>query len=115
MNTFYGRGDVPIGVCHSGVTAHQGNFNQLAQRDEIYPHDRPTWDLTSVLHAVRPDRSYFDLSPRGRVSIMEDGQSTFIEDANGRDRYLIVREEQKGRTLEAQVPLSSQPSGVAVG
>src|SRR5664279_3155543 len=26
------------------------------------PHERPTWDLTSVLYAVRPDRGYFGLS-----------------------------------------------------
>ena len=34
-------------------------------------HDRPTWDLTSVLHAVRPDRGYFDLSTPGSVSFGE--------------------------------------------
>ena len=27
------------------------------------PHNRPTWDLTSVLQAVQPDRGYFELSP----------------------------------------------------
>ena len=26
------------------------------------PHNRPTWDLTSVLYAVLPDRGYFDVS-----------------------------------------------------
>jgi purine nucleosidase len=26
------------------------------------PHNRPTWDLRSVLQAVRPDRAYFSLS-----------------------------------------------------
>lgn len=73
------------------------------------PHDRPTWDLTSVLYAVRPERGYFDVSPRGRVSVADDGQTTFVDDVDGRDRYLIVRDEQKGRTLEALVQLSSQP------
>ena len=33
------------------------------------PHNRPTWDLTSVLYAVLPDRGYFDLSPRGTVTV----------------------------------------------
>ena len=28
------------------------------------PHNRPTWDLTSVLDAVLGDRGYFDVSPR---------------------------------------------------
>ncbi len=27
------------------------------------PYDRPTWDLTAVLFAVRPDDGYFSLSP----------------------------------------------------
>ncbi len=73
------------------------------------PHNRPTWDLTSVLHAIRPDRGYFDLSPAGRVSVADDGLTTFEESADGRDRYLVLRDEQKGRTTEALVQLSSQP------
>ncbi|MEZ6123086.1 MAG: nucleoside hydrolase [Planctomycetaceae bacterium] len=43
INTFYGRGDVPIGVCRSGVTPEAGNFNVLADtKDESqlrYAHD----------------------------------------------------------------------------
>jgi purine nucleosidase len=84
----------------------------LAEAYTLYnppPHNRPTWDLTSVLHAIRPNRSYFDVSPRGRVSIADDGLTTFEEDSSGRDRYLIIRDEQKGRTTEALVQLSSQP------
>ncbi|WP_390881373.1 nucleoside hydrolase [Thalassoroseus pseudoceratinae] len=73
------------------------------------PHDRPTWDLTSVLHAVRPEHQYFDLSATGRVHVADDGLTTFEESSNGRDRYLILREEQKGRAREALVQLSSQP------
>ena len=41
------------------------------------PYDRPTWDLTSALYAVRPGRQYFALSPAGRVSVDEDGQTRF--------------------------------------
>lgn len=73
------------------------------------PHDRPTWDLTSVLQAVRPDHNYFDLSATGRVHVADDGLTTFEESASGRDRYLILTEEQKGRASEALVQLSSQP------
>ena len=84
----------------------------LAEAYTLYippPHDRPTWDLTSVLHAIRPDRGYFDLSPSGRVSIADNGLTTFEEDSGGRDRHLIIRDDQKGRTTEALVQLSSQP------
>lgn len=73
------------------------------------PHDRPTWDLTSVLYAVRPDGNYFDLSPAGKVSVADDGLTTFEASEGGRDRYLIIEEADKPRVSEALVLLSSQP------
>lgn len=73
------------------------------------PHDRPTWDLTSVLHAVRPDRGYFDLSARGKVTIDEKGLTHFAPDEAGRDRYLILDPQQRARATEALVQLTSQP------
>jgi hypothetical protein len=73
------------------------------------PHNRPTWDLTAVLHAVLGDRGYFDLSPRGKVSVAADGSSRFEESTSGLHSYLILRPEQKPRVLEALVQLSSQP------
>ncbi|MEO1530498.1 MAG: nucleoside hydrolase, partial [Planctomycetota bacterium] len=73
------------------------------------PHDRPTWDLTSVLHAVRPGQGYFKLSPAGNVAVADDGLTTFTAESNGRDKYLIVTDEMKPRTMEALVQLSSQP------
>lgn len=73
------------------------------------PHDRPTWDLTSVLYAVRPHRGYFDLSPTGTVSVADDGLTTFQPSGRGRDRYLIITPEHRIRTTEALVQLSSQP------
>ena len=84
----------------------------LAEAYTLYmppPHDRPTWDLTSVLQAVRPDRDYFAVSPAGKVSLDDDGLTTFTESPGGRDRYLILRDDQKGRAREALVQLSSQP------
>jgi hypothetical protein len=77
------------------------------------PHDRPTWDLTSVLYAVHPDRGYLDLSPPGTVTVAPDGSTRFDADPAGRDRYLIVRPEQKTRTTEAFVQLVSQPPRTA--
>jgi hypothetical protein len=73
------------------------------------PHNRPTWDLTSVLHAVQPDRDYFDLSPAGKVTIGRDGFSRFDADPAGKHRFLVLRPEQQQRVLEALVQLSSQP------
>ena len=72
------------------------------------PHDRPTWDLTSVLHAVRPDRGYFRLSEPGTVAIDERGVTTFTA-GGARDRYLIVDKAAAPKALEAMVQLASQP------
>lgn len=73
------------------------------------PHERPTWDLTSVLYAVYPDRGYFDLSPPGTVVVEMDGSTRFSPDANGRHRYLVLAPDRRGRVLEAFVQLCSQP------
>lgn len=73
------------------------------------PHCRPTWDLTSVLYAVWPDRGYFGLSGEGTVSVADDGVTTFAPAAGGGHRYLTVTPEQITRTTEAFVQLCSQP------
>ncbi len=73
------------------------------------PHERPTWDLTAALYAVRPDRAYFDLSPPGRVTVEADGFTRFKPDAKGRDRFLKLNSTQLARTREALVELVSQP------
>lgn len=71
-------------------------------------HDRPNWDLTSVLHAVRPD-GYFDLSAAGTVSVADDSYTSFEEQSEGRDRYLVMSKEQAVRVREALRQLVSQP------
>ena len=73
------------------------------------PHNRPTWDLTSVLYAVSPDRGYFDLSPPGRIVVEADGFTKFEPEVDGRHRYLKLSSQQQPRVLEALVQLSSQP------
>jgi len=73
------------------------------------PHNRPTWDLTSVLYAVRPGRNYFGISAAGRVRVADDGLTTFENDEQGQHRYLILNEQQRVRSTEALVQLSSQP------
>ena len=50
------------------------------------PHNRPTWDLTSVLYAVFPDRGYFDLSPAGRCDVEADGYTRWEARDDGRHR-----------------------------
>jgi len=72
-------------------------------------NDQPTYDLTSVLYAVRPERGYFDLSPPGRIVVEDDGTTSFREEAGGLHRYLIVDAIQIARVREAQEWLCSQP------
>jgi inosine-uridine nucleoside N-ribohydrolase len=73
------------------------------------PYDRPTWDLTAVLYAVRPDDGYFSLSPPGTITVSPDGGSHFDVSAGGNHRYLVLTNEQRARTLEAMILLASQP------
>ena len=90
------------------IVAH----HPLAEAYKLYdrmPYDRPTWDLTSVLYAVRPDRGYFDLSPPGRVQVDGDGVTVFEPNPAGQHRFLILRPEERLRVQEALVQLASQP------
>ena len=75
------------------------------------PHDRPTWDPTSVLYAVYPDRGYFDLSPAGNVVVDDDAGTVFrpTKDGKGRHRFLVMSAEQTERVREAIVQLCVEP------
>ncbi len=75
-----------------------------------FPYDRETWDLTSVLYAVRPDSGYFDLSAPGNVVVDAKGFTKHLPAPGGRHRYLIVNELQRARILEAMIWLASQPA-----
>lgn len=84
-------------------------------RYEPPPHDRPTWDLTAVLAALRPDGGYFTLSPSGRVDVESDGFTRFDADpkGQGRDRFLTMTPQQAERVREAFVWLTSTPPAPA--
>lgn len=73
------------------------------------PHNRPTWDLTSVLYAVFPDRGFFGLSASGSVSVSDKGTTRFTPDEKGTCRYLTLDEPQVIRVMEALVQLCSEP------
>ena len=73
------------------------------------PHNRPTWDLTSVLFAVLDDREYFDISPPGKVTV----EPTASRDTSQSQKEITATSSSgpsKSRAvLEALVQLSSQP------
>lgn len=84
----------------------------LAEAYQLYmptPHERPTWDLTSVLWAVRPDRGYFGLSPRGRATVDDRGKTHFAESADGNHYFLTVDDRQILRVKETLALLASEP------
>ena len=74
------------------------------------PYDRPTWDPTAALYAVRAGHGYFGLSAPGRILVDDAGRTTFEAAPGGQHRYLIVNELQKARALEAMVQLATQPA-----
>ncbi len=74
-----------------------------------HPHDRPTWDLAAVLYAVLPDRGYFSLSPKGYVTVDDEGRTDFSPNPKGNDRYQIMNAAQTEKVREAFVQLCSEP------
>ena len=73
------------------------------------PYDRPTWDLTTVLYDLRPDRGYFGVSPPGDVLVSATGTTSFQPNPQGKRYLLKVDPIQAARVREACVWLSSQP------
>jgi len=81
-----------------------------AYRDyQKFPYDRPTWDITAALYAVRPGRGYFSLSAPGTIQVDDKGSTTLTPSPTGRHRYLTMNDTQRARALEAMILLSSQP------
>jgi inosine-uridine nucleoside N-ribohydrolase len=99
------------------ATSIEHDFNYVAHHPlkeayELYmqmPYDRPTWDLTSVLYAVRPNRDYFGISEGGEISIVDGGITNFKPGGHSRHRIMTVTPEQIARVREALILLSSQP------
>lgn len=83
----------------------------IAEAYRLYnppPHDRPTWDLTSVLHAIRPNDNHFGLSEPGQVTITADGQTTFTPTPNGTHRLLTLSSDQITRARQTFVDLATK-------
>ena len=72
------------------------------------PYDRPTWDLTAVLEAVRPQHGYFDLSEPGSVTVESNGVTRFAA-GKGDRQYLRLEPSKHAQILEALTLLASQP------
>lgn len=94
------------------VAAAYRYVDPIYRKKETTPgvlHDHATYDLTSVLYAIRPDEGYFDLAAPGQISIAPNGSSRFVERAGGYHRYLTMNDAQRARALEAMSLLASEP------
>jgi inosine-uridine nucleoside N-ribohydrolase len=67
-----------------------------------------TWDLTAVLHAVRPAGGYFRLSGPGTIQVDENDVTTLRSDPHGRHRYAILDPENRDRVRDALVDLAGR-------
>jgi inosine-uridine nucleoside N-ribohydrolase len=70
------------------------------------PYDRPMWDPTAVLYALRP--ASFSTSPPGLISVDAQGRTHFTAAANGKHRYLILAGDQGPRALRLMIELASR-------
>lgn len=71
------------------------------------PYDAPTWDMTSVLYAVRPQEGYFKLSDPGMIRVLDDGRTKFTAAPEGKHRYLILDPAQKERIIKTYTEIAS--------
>ena len=72
------------------------------------PYDRPSWDLTAVLEAVRPAHGYFGRSEPGAVRVESNGATSFTA-GQGDRRYLRLDPSRRAEILEVLELLASQP------
>jgi inosine-uridine nucleoside N-ribohydrolase len=72
------------------------------------PYNRPTWDLTAALEAVRPDRGYFTTSQTGSVAVESNGATRFTP-GQGDRQYLRLDPSKRTEILEVLALLASEP------
>ncbi len=63
-------------------------YAKMLNRGKSDRHDRPSWDLASVLYVFEPE--LFDVSDRVAVSIDNKGRSTYAPDKSGKCRFLKI-------------------------
>lgn len=72
------------------------------------PYNRPTWDLTAALEAVRPGHGYFSLSEPGAVFVEPTGATRFVP-GKGDRQYLRLDPAKRAEILAVLTLLASQP------
>lgn len=76
------------------------------------PYDAPSWAMSAVLYAVRPQENYFRVSEPGMVAVLDDGRTRFAASGGGKHRYLVVDPAQKERVIQTYTEIASlKPAG----
>ncbi|MGP1477517.1 MAG: nucleoside hydrolase [Phocaeicola sp.] len=63
------------------------------------PYNRPTWDLTAVLEVLEPNK-FMTLSEEGKITVADDGITTFTPQKGGNQYYLMTNDEQNKQILD---------------
>ncbi len=71
------------------------------------PYDAPTWAMSAVLYAVRPQEGYFKLSDPGVATVLDDGRTRFTPATGGKHRHLILDADQKERVIKTYTEIAS--------
>jgi hypothetical protein len=73
--------------------AKNADYNPAALAYRLYPpaglRGRESWDLIAMLYAVRPQGEAFKLHPWGKISVSDDGVTSFRTDKAGRHSFLL--------------------------
>jgi inosine-uridine nucleoside N-ribohydrolase len=88
------------------------NHHPVAEAYRIFlpnREDRPSWDPTAVLYAIRPDHGYFAVSEPGRVSLGPKNTTVFTYAADGNCRYLRLDPVRAARVQAVLETLASEP------
>ncbi len=74
-------------------------------------HDRPVWDLMSILVAAYEPTEFYTLSKPGTVAVYDrDGRTKFTESADGKHTVAQpLTDEQQEKILKTLIELSSRP------
>lgn len=96
-----------VAIARDFSYAHPHPIAESYRAYKKMPYDRPTWDLTAVLEAVRPGR-YFGNSEKGKVSVEANGITRFTAGSGDRT-YLRLDPAKRAETLEVLTLLSSEP------
>lgn len=81
----------PVGSIYQNLRYE--TLNPVAEAYKNYkrmPYDRPSWDLSAALFAVTGCDGMFTLSPKGRISVSEEGATSFEPCKGGKHRYMSV-------------------------